>query len=721
VLAGGKILVFGDTVSPSGDIGAYVLRLNGNGTPDTSFGQGGYHTGLGNSSIEPLVLADGRILATDLLGDGPRGIEQPAIARLLANGSLDPSFNPAPGVPKFHSAQPFTITASDLLRGWTDPDSGDSIHLASVAVDHGTVQVQGTGEAAVYTITATNGYSGTLTLTYTVADSQGASSTGTRTFAMQNAHPTGGVFIAGTAAQGQTLTASNTLADADGVGTISYQWLMDGSPIAGATGATLLLGLAHAGRTITVLASYVDGFGTHESVSSKAVVAGGVIAGTLSDDSLVGTGGADVITALAGNDTIASGGGSDTIDGGDGFDTVRFSGSYGQYVIANGSADGIVLVTGPDGGQSRLTGVENLQFADRVLPVQLGTDAADVLKVAASAGSVVVDAGDGNDVLTANDSGNALLGGGGNDQLTGGAGGDNLDGGTGNDTMTGGLGDDVYVVDSVADVVVESSAALAQSAVKDHNPQDINLGGGIDKVVASINYTLGNFVENLTLADGAGNLSGTGNALDNVIVGNGGANALSAAAGNDTITGGAGNDTIDGGDGRDTAFFSGNLDSYAIARTGTTVTISGRDGTDTLTNVERAHFDDFNVAFDIDGDAGLAYRLYQAAFNRVPDIGGLGYQMHDLDIGVTLEQVAANFIASPEFQSTYGNVDDTQFLTLLYNNVLHRAPDEGGLQFHLDEFAHGQSRAVMLIHFSESPENQANVIGAIENGMVYTF
>jgi serralysin len=81
--------------------------------------------------------------------------------------------------------------------------------------------------------------------------------------------------------------------------------------------------------------------------------------------------------------------------------------------------------------------------------------------------------------------------------------------------------------------------------------------------------------------------------------------------------------------------------------------------------------------------------------------------------------VAQHFIDSPEFQATYGNTTDTQFITLLYQNVLNRAPDPGGLQFHLDEFAHGESRADMLTHFSESPENQANVIGQIGNGMLY--
>jgi serralysin len=104
----------------------------------------------------------------------------------------------------------------------------------------------------------------------------------------------------------------------------------------------------------------------------------------------------------------------------------------------------------------------------------------------------------------------------------------------------------------------------------------------------------------------------------------------------------------------------------------------------------------------------------------MPDLGGMGYQMHALDMGFSLSQVAAAFIASPEFQAKYGNVDNTQFITLLYQNVLDRAPDSGGLQFHLQELeVWGLSRADVLTNFSESPENQANVIGAIQNGILY--
>ena len=63
-----------------------------------------------------------------------------------------------------------------------------------------------------------------------------------------NDAPTGNVTIAGTPTQGQTLTAANTLADADGLGAISYQWQADGVDIAGATGSSLLLGQAEVGK-----------------------------------------------------------------------------------------------------------------------------------------------------------------------------------------------------------------------------------------------------------------------------------------------------------------------------------------------------------------------------------------------------------------------------------------------------------------------------------------
>ena len=50
-----------------------------------------------------------------------------------------------------------------------------------------------------------------------------------------NDPPTGTVTISGTVQENQVLTASNTLADADGLGAISYRWQRDGVNVVGAT------------------------------------------------------------------------------------------------------------------------------------------------------------------------------------------------------------------------------------------------------------------------------------------------------------------------------------------------------------------------------------------------------------------------------------------------------------------------------------------------------
>jgi hypothetical protein len=88
----------------------------------------------------------------------------------------------------------------------------------------------------------------------------------------QNNSPTGSVLISGTPIVGNTLTATNTLADADGLGTISYQWNASGTPIAGATGSSLVLTGEQLGNAISVTASYTDAGGTAEALS-KALVA----------------------------------------------------------------------------------------------------------------------------------------------------------------------------------------------------------------------------------------------------------------------------------------------------------------------------------------------------------------------------------------------------------------------------------------------------------------
>lgn len=124
--------------------------------------------------------------------------------------------------------------------------------------------------------------------------------------------------------------------------------------------------------------------------------------------------------------------------------------------------------------------------------------------------------GNGNDVLIGGDGNDLLLGGADVDTIYGGTGEDFLTGGTGADIMRGGTGADVYVVDNLADQVIEDSA--------DSDTRDT--------VLSSVTFTLGANVENLVLT-GTGAIAGTGNALDNILVGNSGINTLTGGDGED--------------------------------------------------------------------------------------------------------------------------------------------------------------------------------------------
>ncbi|MQA42456.1 DUF4214 domain-containing protein [Rugamonas aquatica] len=194
-------------------------------------------------------------------------------------------------------------------------------------------------------------------------------------------------------------------------------------------------------------------------------------------------------------------------------------------------------------------------------------------------------------------------------------------------------------------------------------------------------------------------------------------------AGNDVLPGPAGGVAIHGGAGTDMAVYKGNAVNYSIVQRNGHAEIkpvNGTGGTDILDGVERLQFDDKTIALDVDGVGGKAYRLYQAAFNRAPDESGLGYWISNMDKGLSLQATAGYFVASEEFGRRYGaNLSDADFVTQLYNNVLHRAPDAAGHAYWLHDLQIGVARGNVLANFSESPENQAALIQVIGNGFSY--
>lgn len=203
-----------------------------------------------------------------------------------------------------------------------------------------------------------------------------------------------------------------------------------------------------------------------------------------------------------------------------------------------------------------------------------------------------------------------------------------------------------------------------------------------------------------------------------------GGDTLSGSADDDTFYSGNGDDVLSGGAGRDLVRYRGASDHFTISRTASgfeVIDTSRAEGHDILSGIEHLVFADLNVALDLHGTAAQAYRLYRAAFDRPADLAGLGFWIKAIDSGTSLLQVAEGFLASAEFNELYGaDRTNASVLTGIYRNVLHRAPDSGGFDFWMNALEQGHTNiANMLVAFSDSSENHAQVIGSIQNGIEY--
>jgi hypothetical protein len=184
-----------------------------------------------------------------------------------------------------------------------------------------------------------------------------------------NDDPTGAVTISGTASEGNQLTAiTSTIADADGLGSFSYQWLREGTPISGASNSTYTLADDDIGEPISVRITYTDGGGTTETLTSAqtnavTTIVPETIVLTNTADTYNGTNLPEIISTQGGDDVVTASKGDDTIDGGDGTDTVIYDGDQDSYTVTLGPSGVQVRDRRPDGnGTDTLTNIEFLEF-----------------------------------------------------------------------------------------------------------------------------------------------------------------------------------------------------------------------------------------------------------------------------------------------------------------------------------------------------------------------
>jgi hypothetical protein len=107
---------------------------------------------------------------------------------------------------------------------------------------------------------------------------------------------------------------------------------------------------------------------------------------------------------------------------------------------------------------------------------------------------------------------------------------------------------------------------------------------------------------------------------------------------------------------------------------------------------------------EIDIKAGPVIRLYISYFLRNPEYDGYNFWLDAItDGGWTMGQVSDFFSQSQEFQNRYGSLDDAEFVSLVYQNVMGRNPDAPGFAFWTRQLENGRSRGWMMMQFTEAP------------------
>ncbi|MEY8798767.1 hypothetical protein AB9K35_00260, partial [Leisingera sp. XS_AS12] len=427
------------------------------------------------------------------------------------------------------AAEDQTLTAANTLA--------DEDGLGTIAYQwkRDGVDISG-ASGSTYTLTQDD-VGAVITVAATYTDGEGTTesvtSAATATVTNVNDDPTGSVTIAGTAAEDQTLTAANTLADEDGLGTIAYRWKRDGADISGASGSTYLLTQDDVGAVITVAASYTDGEGTTESVTSAATAT----VTNVNDDP---TGSVSIVGAATQGQTLTA---TNTLADEDGLGSISYQWKRNGVDIAGATGDTYTL-SEEDVGATITT--EASYF-----------DGEGTTEVVLSEGTTAIRYGDLHQVGTSDD--DKMRGRYGDDALTGGKGEDSIIGGWGHDTLKGNTGSD---------------------SLHGWKGDDLLLGGKDDDALYGGKG-------NDTLKGGTGNDLLLGRLDNDVIAGGKGRDTLKGGKGDDFLTGGFGADTFvfgrDHGNDTITDFGQGNdlIEIIRGAKSLEQVTFS-QDGNDVL-------------------------------------------------------------------------------------------------------------------------------------------
>lgn len=480
-----------------------------------------------------------------------------------------------------------TFTTAQLLANDTDPDAGDV--LAVSAVDANSALGFSVGfDGATVTYNAGNYFNNLRegevvvdTFDYRVADNAGATATATVSVQIVGAND------APIAIDDQITVAANT-ANSISVNLLANDSDPDHDTVLTAQAATQVGTFG----TLTVAATGLAVYTVNAAADNvRALAEGEVVVETFNylvqDDGItpLTDTGAVTVQVIGVNDApeLMTPLADRQVDGGSAFLIALPTGSFRD--IDNGDA---LTYTATLANGSVLPAW--LSF-DAVAGVFVGTAPGDsqllaVVVTATDRAGLFASAGFVFDVNGAGRPGLTLIGTPCADILIGTPRDDILDGRAGTDTLIGGGGHDTYYLaadDDDDDNDDDGQDDDGDDTDDDASTTDIvveNINGGIDRVYASVSYTLAANVEGLYLT-GTHDLRGTGNALDNLVVGNSGDNLLQGGAGLDILEGGAGRDVLRDSNGR--SLFNGGSGNDRIVGNSANELFIGGTGNDDMT------------------------------------------------------------------------------------------------------------------------------------------
>ncbi len=580
----------------------------------------------------------------------------------------------APSTPDLAGASDTGVSATDNITSLTRPTfTGTAADGATVTLydtDGATVLGTGVATGGNWSITSTALGNGAHALRATASDAAGnasAPSAGLNVVIDSVNHaPTGAVSIGGGAIEGQTLTASHTLADADGLGAIAYQWKADGAAIAGATAGSFALTAAQLGKVVTVTAAYVDGYGRPEAVTSAPTDPVAANEPPAPPAVVETVDGVVVETALSPNPVTGM------IE-----QTVTVPVISGTRVDDRSSSHPGLADIGLDVGSAQLV---------VSLPAGTGLESSGSATLLGSS-SALLDLGNRIGV-SASTAQQAALEAHGAAFITGLAAGTSFAVRTLTPFATAGAVLDAPLMVSggatpgqpsaIALVIDATNLPSSALLVLDNVDFAAIVGRATLRGGDGRNYVAGDdAAQNIVLGADDDTLFGGGG--NDVIGSAGGDDLLDGGTGDDIVFGGVGNDTLAGGDGTDTLqggrsdqgqwnFFLG-LDGRVVARHNTVLVDSTVTETVTLAGL--------NLSVPALGFAGAGQDtlaslslLYQAAFQRAPDLAGLSFYAKT---GADAAEFVREFVRSDEWANGLGKLNNADFVNKLYVNALGHA------------------------------------------------